>query len=293
MINYEKPSLTKPSTLLPSLSRTGAIALHTGHDRPQEKRIPPSLFSRGREEAALFITAGALWAERGLCRGRGVRGLDRARRCGSPTPGDEPTTRRSTASSTASSSARNISTACTSDIDRPRRPRTRTSRPCPSLAAASRSRARPRRRRRRPPARRHTPGRVTWGADVFRGAATRETPAETPERAHLLRSRGVRDRHATAAPPAPSIASPVPWHRRDPAAGATPGFSPGTPDDLSAAPAPAYTPESQACPARRASGGAITCPAARRWRIRQRRGDASAVDGVLTRGDAPVHPHRP
>ena len=45
LINYEKPSLRKPSTLLPSLSRTGAIALHTGHDRPQ-KRIPPSLFSR-------------------------------------------------------------------------------------------------------------------------------------------------------------------------------------------------------------------------------------------------------
>ena len=38
LINYEKPSLTKPSTLLPSLSRADkyAIGLHTGHDRPPQ-----------------------------------------------------------------------------------------------------------------------------------------------------------------------------------------------------------------------------------------------------------------
>ena len=226
LINYEKPSLTKPSTLLPSLSRADkyAIGLHTGHDRPQ-KRIPPSLFSRvvkklpsllprapcGQKEDYVEDEASVDWI------GAALRPPD------APVDGvvDGVVVGEDEALSPTPSTPEEylpLSDAAVWKFQAPA--------PAPAPAAS---------------APRHTPG-VTWGSDVFRG--TGATP-ETPKRHIFFEPRSPTDTDGGGA------FSPTPSMADRPGTGARPWTGAGTPTpsmsfspsgDMYAAPAPAYTP---------------------------------------------------
>ena len=181
--------------MLPSLSRTGAIALHTGHDRPQ-KRIPPSLFSRvvkklpsllprapcGQKEDYVEDEASVDWI------GEALR---------PPTPGD--------GADDAPVDGVVVGRAGEEYLgeDVPRRldggvARGRGLTPCPSLGGFRRRR----RRRRRPRGGLGIRPGVTWGADVFR-ARRRGDACGDAEAAHFLRaaeSHGHRRRRILANP---------------------------------------------------------------------------------------------
>ena len=231
LINYEKPSLTKPSTLLPSLARADkyAIGLHTGHDRPQ-KRIPPSLFSRfvkklpsllprapcGQKEDYVEDEASVDWI------GAALRPPD------APVDGvvDGVVVGEDEALSPTPSTPEEYLPLSDAAVWRFQAPA-----PAPAPGPA-------------PGRATYTPGRVTWGHEVsFGNEMGAETP-ETPKRHIFFEPRSPTDTDGGAFSPTPSMAdrpgtSGRPWTG---AGTPTPSMSFSPSGDLYAAPAPAYTP---------------------------------------------------
>ena len=228
LVNYEKPSLKKPSTLLPSLSRADkyAIALHTGHDRPQ-KRIPPSLFSRVVKKLPSLLPRApcAKMPDDYVEDEASVDWIGEALRPPSA-PVDGVVVGEDEALSPTPSTPEEYLPLSDAAVWRFQAPA-----PAPAPGPA-------------PGRATYTPGRVTWGHEVsFGNEIGAETP-EMPKRHIFFEPRSPTDTDGGAFSPTPSMAD-------RPGTGARPWTGAGTPTpsmsfspsgDLYAAPAPAYTP---------------------------------------------------